>query len=370
MRIAFLHQPNDPYTVIRLKYFISQGHRVYSITFPKKNKQQSKIDGLINIELPELLINRIFLLKRIVYIWHIYKITKSIDLDILHIVDAKSMIMSVFSRSKKTIVQNQGSDVLKIPEIYPWLIIIYKLFYKYADAVIQDSKIAQDAGLKYGASEKNNKVIEIGVDFSVFNDKVNKGIARKKLGLTLEDRIVFSSRGMASIYNIDTIIKSIPKVKVKFPDVKYVFASNYGSFSQEMEKFINSKNLNDNIIYTGFLNHTEEMPYFYRDSDVVVSVPSSDSSPFSVYEAMATLTPVIVSDLPWLEGKFITEKHLITVLPKNENMLAEKIINVLKGEHTLDLESSYDIVHDKINMFKENKRLECLYKMILTGGGT
>jgi len=367
MRIAFLHQPNDPYTVIRLKYFISQGHRVYSITFPKKNQKQRKVDDLINIELPELFINRIFLLKRIVYIWHIYKITKSLDLDILHIVNAESMTMSVFSQSKKTIVENQGSDVLRTPENYPWLKIIYKLFYKYSDAVIQDSKIAQDAGLKYGASEKNNKVIEIGIDFSVFNDKVKKGVARKKLGLTPNDHIIFSSRGMKSIYNIDTILKSIPRVKEKFPDVKYVFASNYGNFSQETEKFISSNNLNDNIIYTGFLNHTNEMPFFYRDSDVVISVPSSDSSPFSVYEAMATLTPVIVSDLPWLKNKFEPGKHLLTVRVRDEIQLAEQILNLLQGEHSLDLKSSYNIVDEKINMFKENKRLECLYETILMG---
>jgi len=273
--------------------------------------------------------------------------------------------MAIFSQSKKTVVENQGSDVLRAPEFYPWLKIIYKLFYRYADAVIQDSKIAQDAGLKYGAPDKNNEVIEIGVDFSVFNNKVAKGVARKKLGLTADEPIIFSSRGMKTLYNIDTIIKSIPKVKEQFPDAKYVFTANYGSFSKEMENFISSNDLNGNIIFSGWLDHANEMPFFYKDSDVVVSVPSSDSSPFSVYEAMATLTPVIVSDLPWLKDKFKQGKHLLTVRVQDENQLAEQVLKVLRGECSLDLHSPYKIVKDKINMRKENRKLEDLYVSIL-----
>jgi len=71
-----------------MKYFISQGHSVYSITFPKKNQQQIEINGLIHIELPELFINQVFLLKRVVFGWHIYKITKRREVcKIAHIPD-------------------------------------------------------------------------------------------------------------------------------------------------------------------------------------------------------------------------------------------------------------------------------------------
>ena len=43
----------------------------------------------------------------------------------------------------------------------------------------------------------------------------------------------------------------------------------------------------------------ERMPDVYRAADVVVSIPSSDSSPRSVWEALACGRPVVVSDLPW-----------------------------------------------------------------------
>ena len=366
MRISFLHQPNDPYTIVRIKYFLSKGHTVYSITFPvKSKKKQIRIDGLTNIELPDIFLNRIFLLKRLVYIWHIYNNTNKLNLDILHVVNAESIILATFSASKKTVLENQGSDVLLVPQNFFWIKYIYRYFYKYMDAVIQDSKIAQEAGLEYGAPEKNNKVIEIGIDFSIFNDKIKKGIVRKKLGLINNEPIVFSSRGIGSIYNIDIIIKSIPLVKRHFTNIKYIFTSTYGNLSDEMKQFININNLYDNVIFTGWLNHEKEIPFYYRDVNVVVSVPSYDSSPFSVYEAMATMTPVIVSDLPWLNAKFTPGKHLITVPVRDKNILAVEIINILNGNTVVNLKSAFNIVYEKINMMDENAYLEHLYNSLL-----
>jgi glycosyltransferase involved in cell wall biosynthesis len=43
----------------------------------------------------------------------------------------------------------------------------------------------------------------------------------------------------------------------------------------------------------------ERMPDVYRAADVVASIPSSDSSPRSVWEALACGSSVVVSDLPW-----------------------------------------------------------------------
>jgi len=365
MRLGFLHQPNDPYTIVRMKYFISKGHTVFSITFPKKNIKPRGINGITNIQLPDIMLNRIYMLKRVAFIWHIYKITKELKLEIFHVVNAESVILAAFSSSKKTVMENQGSDVLRTPNQYPWLKIIYKIFYNYVDAVIQDSKIAQEAGLKYGAPKENNEVIEIGIDFTIFNKYVKKGVARKKLNLNQNIPFVFSSRGMKEIYNIDIIMKSIPKVKNIFPDVKIVFSSNYGNLSEDIKQFVNSNNLKNNIIWTGWLNHELEMPYYYCDADVVVSIPSSDSSPFSVYEAIATKTPVIVSDLPWLKGKFIPGKHLISVPIRDEIALSDEIIRILKGDSVIDLKEAYNIVFDKINVVKENDKLEKLYNKII-----
>ena len=107
------------------------------------------------------------------------------------------------------------------------------------------------------------------------------------------------------------------------------------------------------------------MPFFFKDADVVVSVPSSDSSTFSVYEAMACGRPVIITELPWYHGKFVKDRDLVTVPVRNVEKLANAILDILEGRKTLDLASAYKKVFDHLNYETENQKLEALYERIL-----
>ena len=363
MKIAFLHNSNDPYTLQRIKYFIAKKHTVYSILFPSE-KDQIKINGLNVLKLPDLKLNNIFMLKRIIYFFHIYILTKDLKLDILHVVNAQTIVLSFFGKSKKKIIENQGSDVLLIPKKYHWIKYIYNFFFKYIDGVIQDSFVSKKAGIKYGAPSKNNKVINIGVNLSTFDYKIKRGLARKIIGLNKDDLMIFSSRGYKELYNIDIIIKSIKKVKKIFKNVKYVFALDINQIGLEDIKYIEKNNLKKNIIFTGYIPHNQ-MPSYYRDSDLVLSVPSSDSSPFSVYESMAMKTACIVTDLPWVEENFVINRHLFTVPVRDVDSLAKKIVHFFNSKAILNLEEAYEIINNKINFLNENKKLEKFYLELL-----
>jgi glycosyltransferase involved in cell wall biosynthesis len=135
-----------------------------------------------------------------------------------------------------------------------------------------------------------------------------------------------------------------------------------------MEKFgtlIHELGIEDHLLVTGQIDHTGTMPFYCRDADVVVSVPSSDSSPASVYEAMACKTRVIISDLPWYRGKFEKDRDMIVVPARNVEKLADAIIQVLSGEKKVDIQSAYEKVFKKINYQTENGKLEKLYQRIL-----
>jgi glycosyltransferase involved in cell wall biosynthesis len=242
----------------------------------------------------------------------------------------------------------------------------YRILWKYADGITQDSELAKQKAKVYLPENVVNETIEIGVDFNVFNPSIEKGSIRKKYNLGGRP-IIFHSRSIAKIYNLDTIIRSIPIVREQVSKICYLFTGDFESLNQGSKKYIIDHNLHNNVIFCGRLDHETEMKFYYADADITVSVPSSDSSPFSVYEAMATKTPVIVSDLPWLDGKFTHGKHLLTVPVQNELALAAAIINLINNEVILDVESAYSIVFDKINMLVENERLGLLFeKSILT----
>ena len=178
--------------------------------------------------------------------------------------------------------------------------------------------------------------------------------------------MIFSSRGLKSLYNLEIVLKAIPSVISSEKHVKFVFASHILGFMEKYGSLIKQLGIEDNVILAGQLNHTETMPYFCKDADVMVSVPSSDSSPLSVYEAMACKTPVIISDLSWYEGKFEKDRDMIVVPARDVEKLAAAIIQVLNGERMVDVDSAYQKVYKNINFEIENRKLEKLYEKILS----
>ena len=365
LKIVFLHRAVDPYTSERIKYFIQKNQDVYSIIFDLGENVIFQNNNYNIIKLRRSVLDKMPLAKRFVHYFEIKKILREIRPDVVHVVNALNLFYLSYKTDFVKVIENQGSDVIYTPERFKVLIPFYRLLYKKVDAVVQDSKTAQGYGIKYGAPKDNNKIIEIGIDFDIFNNNVPKGIIRKKYNLD-NRKIIFHSRGVvASIYNIDIIIKSIFLVRKNFPKCILILTAKKEQLNSQLQDFIQSNKLENNILFVGYQDRVKDLKYFYCDADVNISVPSSDSSPFSVYESMACLTPNVVTDLPWLYSNFIPEKHLKVCSVRDEKSLAEQINKILNSNHNLDLLSAYNIVYDKINLKKENKKLELLYRTIL-----
>jgi glycosyltransferase involved in cell wall biosynthesis len=70
----------------------------------------------------------------------------------------------------------------------------------------------------------------------------------------------------------------------------------------------------------------------YRAADVVVSIPSSDSSPRSVWEALACGRPVVVSDLSWARDELEDGRHAL-LTPLDANAVAKAVVRALGSDH-------------------------------------
>ena len=360
-KIVFLTSANSWHVPVKTKYFVSKKYQVYYFKIYPGSSIDITPPGVESIDIKNSFPG---VFNRIVQVFQVHYHLKKIKPDILHIISMYKTYFALFASAKKIVFENNGSDVLIRPQKNKLFKYYYSFIYKFCNATVQDSKISQIAGVKYGAPMRYNKVIELGVDFNVFNRKVFKGKVKNQLGLE-ENRIVFSPRGLTPIYNIDIIIKTIPLVKAIYPNVKYLFCYNNDSLNTKLRNLIESLKVENNVLFTGFLDNETELPYYLKDSDVVLSVPSSDSSPRSVYEAMACNINVIISDLPWYQGKFI-ENHNISIVPvRNVEALAKKIVDILNTPDLIDRDSAYNYVYENINMRKSAFQLEKLYLEIL-----
>ena len=363
MNIAFLTWANNWHVPVKTKYFVKKGHKVFYFELFPGTGQNIPTRGVERIQIKSDKKNRY--LNLIEKISEVRRLTKEYNIDVLHIIDMNHAIYAPFSLAKRVVIENNGSDVLVKPKKKPYLKLFYRLMYRFVDAVVQDSYVSQKAGISYGASKANNEVIELGIDFDVFNREIEKGKAAELLGIPEDRRIIFSPRGFTQLYNIDTIIASIPEVRKRFENVVYVFCRHFGGDWEKYKKMAEELGVGENVLFTGFLDNELDMPYIYRDAEAVVSVPSSDSSPRSVYEAMACGTPAVVSDLPWYHGKFDKDRDLTVIPVGDSKMLAEATIQVLSNRPDGKIENAYKKVRENIDMMVHSEKLEKLYKRII-----
>ncbi len=266
LKIVFLHRAKDPYTLERIKYFTEKKHTVYSIIFDLGETIPVQND-FVQFKLRRTILDKIPFAKRFIHYFEIRKILEEIDPDVLHVVNALNLTYVRYKLNFLKVVENQGSDVINTPLKFRMLIPFYKYMYKKADAVVQDSIIAREYGIKYGAPKEvdRNKVIEIGIDFNIFNKDVPKGIVRKKFNLGGR-QIIFHSRGVVDpIYNIDIVIKSILNVRKKFPECIFILTTRKEQLNSELQDFIQNNSLEKNILFAGYQDRINNMKYFYRD---------------------------------------------------------------------------------------------------------
>ena len=142
--------------------------------------------------------------------------------------------------------------------------------------------------------------------------------------------MVLSPSALSPVYNIDTIIDSIPLVQQAVPTVRYIIKYGYSAGREaELQQRATALGVAAAVDFVGY-TPAVGMSDYYAAADVCVSVASSDSAPKSVLEAMACGTPVVTSDLPWVQEDITADEQALLVPARNALALAAATIRLLR----------------------------------------
>lgn len=364
MRVAFLTTDNSMHINIKAKYFDRPDDHVYFFAI-QASRSECKIDYRENIHIirfrPE---NRSRMADIISHTKKMLKMIKEYRIQIVHIVDMWycGYAITLGLSGVNVVLENNGSDVLltNITKT-PFKAFKYWVAYKCCKAVVQDSAVTQDAGIRLGARRKNNKIIELGIDTKIFHLNNSKGAFKRRYSIPDDAKVIFSPRSFLPLYNIDEIIDVIRPITEKYPNTYFVFCSYYKNRDCE-KKILEAKG---HTLFLGCVDNEKELPYIYSDSDIVISIPSSDSSPRTVYEAMASGCNVIISDLPWVKGRFTHGKELLIVPLHDKNGLQQVIEKVLSDTIQIDPNIAFDRVAKTLDHRVSRRELKRLYRSII-----
>jgi glycosyltransferase involved in cell wall biosynthesis len=193
---------------------------------------------------------------------------------------------------------------------------------RFAGMVMADSSDLLDHLIALGASPDRAILLNWGIDLDTFSPpRASRAPLRRRLGLP-DGRLILSPRGLKSIYNPRTIIEAFDFVADERPDVHLLLKH----IDQGDPDLADSRHA-DRIHTIGYVPYVR-MTDYYRASDVCVSVPSSDSSPRSVWEAMGCGCPCVLSDLPWTH-ELIRRDHDALLAPVKAQAIAASIARLL-----------------------------------------
>jgi glycosyltransferase involved in cell wall biosynthesis len=197
-----------------------------------------------------------------------------------------------------------GSDVYRAGRLGR---IQNRLVARFAGIVMADSVDLLDRLRALGAPDDRTALLNWGIDLRAFSPpSAGRAAVRKQLGLP-DGRIILSPRSLREIYNPRTIVEAFDLLADRFDDVHLILKHLHAD-----EPDFGPLRHPERVHMIGYVPYDQMIDY-YRAADACVSIPSSDSSPRSVWEAMGCGAPCVLSDLPWVHELICDERDALVV---------------------------------------------------------
>ncbi|XOU94777.1 MAG: glycosyltransferase family 4 protein [Candidatus Kerfeldbacteria bacterium] len=245
---------------------------------------------------------------------------------------------------------------------------IVKHAVKRAKSITVNSQTALEKARTYGAELKKIHLIRYpGVDLNVFYPR-SKQEARKKLNIS-KKQVILWPRGIADYLNFDIFLKAIFKILPKNPNILILILSKVGmEHTEKIKKVISEKGFEQNFNWILQVK-SEDMPWYYAASDIMVSISSNDSFPNVMAEAMACGTLVIMGDIPQIREIIKDQINGFLVKPKDVDQLANLINKIFNNQYKKQIEhiinSNLTLAKNKFDKQLNSKIIKELIKKLV-----
>ena len=206
---------------------------------------------------------------------------------------------------------------------------------KLCDLIIVPTEKERDYLTRFYETPRDKvRVIPCGVNLERFKP-VDKIIARRELGLRLEDRVVLYVGRHAPVKGIDRLIEAFSHL-THHPHVRLVMVGGDEESSpmfQQLRSRATALNIQKNIVFTGRVEQ-KALPLYYSAADVLAVPSYYESFGLVALESLACGTPVVttpVGDMPNIIKDGITGYVAVDPAPKS---FAECIETVLTKQQT------------------------------------
>lgn len=201
------------------------------------------------------------------------------------------------------------------------------------DLVTSDAHDVLEELLPFAPLAKQ-QIVRFGVDRNLFSFGLPDKDVLAKYSLDPNGMYVISPRSIRPIYNQITLIRALPPVMEMFPNLmvilKHHHVQNYTDsrdYEEELRSEAERLKVWDRVIRVDHIPYAD-MCHLYRLCRAAISIPLEDGFPATIFEAMASGCPLIVSDDRSYEG-VINVHNAIAIPSTDSRALARALIGLL-----------------------------------------
>jgi len=364
MKICYVADGASIHTQRWVNYFAGKGHETHLICW----KVMPGYEDNVNIHLLTRLAPKIWTISQYLsFLFWIVQIRRLINRIKPDIVDGHFITVYGFlaacSGFHPLVVSAWGSDMLVQPKRNPLLKFIARYSLNKADIIIClfPIDVAKEQVAELGIDSNKIRTLLLGVDTVEFNPSHRDEKIRRSLDMENSHPIVISTRTLAPIYDVETLVKAIPLVLSEMPQAKFVIAGT-GKQQDYLTELAHTLGVSNNTKFIGWIPRSE-LPRYLSSADVYVSSSLSDGTSVSLLEAMASELAPIVTDIPANQAWINDGENGFLFPTRDYKTLASKIIYLLNNEEVRENFSrrSQEIVQKKAEQQTEMKKLERVY---------
>ena len=233
-------------------------------------------------------------------------VIRNVEPDLIHAGPIQtSAFLAALSGFRPLVSMSWGSDLLRDAghsAAYRWAT---RYTLSNSDALIVDCDPVRQKALEFGIPEPKIVSFPWGVDLDHFSPANARPALFDREAQDGHERsfTLLSTRGWEPNYGVDVIARAFVQAARQRPELRLIMLGG-GSQAGLLHEIFTRGGIQEQVLLPGQVSQ-EDLPRYYRASDLYVSASHSDGTSISLLEAMASGTPCLVSDIPgnreWIE---------------------------------------------------------------------
>jgi glycosyltransferase involved in cell wall biosynthesis len=169
---------------------------------------------------------------------------------------------------------------------------------KRSDAFVGDCATIRKLAVDNGMAEDRIVTFPWGANIQKYTPAEIKSQTpiRERLGWGQDEFVLLSTRGWADIYGVEDLSRAFVWAAQERPELRLLMLGG-GPLSSTIRKIFEQGGVQDLVHFPGQISQGK-LPEYYRSADLYISTSHSDGTSISLLEALASGTPVLLTDIP------------------------------------------------------------------------